>query len=169
MQMGMAAFLSGAATATLQGDDLLREQGPRLFAASEFAASLLSGARPVTDPLLCSGRAGGVVGGPAPTFELAHALFARLGLDDAQTRRQLANVREKFLASGESGGAMPCAGERMRESAGPRARSVSPPSWPCARPQTTLRRALHLRPVGDDRLRPPATVTGRSAPRLAAT
>jgi hypothetical protein len=108
MQMGMAAFLSGAATATLQGDDLLREQGPRLFAASEFAASLLSGARPVTDPLLCSGRAGGVVGGPAPTFELAHALFARLGLDDAQTRRQLANVRQKFLASGESGGAMRC-------------------------------------------------------------
>ena len=101
MQMGFAAFLSGAATATLQGDDLLREQGPRLFAASEFAASLLNGARPVTDPLLCSGRAGGVIGSLAPTFELAHALFARLGLDDAQTRRQLANVRAKFVASGE--------------------------------------------------------------------
>ena len=131
MQMGMAAFLSGAATATLQGDDLLREQGPRLFAASEFAASLLNGARPVTDPLLCSGRAGGVIGGPAPTFELAHALFARLGLDDAQTRRQLANVRQKFLASGEC-----WVRDAMRDCAGPHARCVSPPSRPCACPHT---------------------------------
>ena len=138
MQMGMAAFLSGAATATLQGDDLLREQGPRLFAASEFAASLLSGARPVTDPLLCSGRAGGVVGGPAPTFELAHALFARLGLDDAQTRRQLANVREKFLASGESGGAMR-AQRRECERALDRERAASHrPAGPARAPKQPL-------------------------------
>ena len=101
MQMGMTAFLSGAATATLQGDDLLKEQGPRFFAGSEFAASLLSGARNTSDPLLCNARPGGVIGGIAPVFELAHSLFARLGMDDPQTRRTLGIVRKNFAASGE--------------------------------------------------------------------
>ena len=96
MQMGFAAFLGGAATATLQGVDLLAEQAPRFFAASEFAAALLVGARPSVDPLLCAGRASGVTLALMPTFEVAHALFARLGMDDVHTRAQLAtNVRPK--------------------------------------------------------------------------
>jgi hypothetical protein len=47
--------------ALLQGDDLIAEQAPRLLAAAEFAASILGGARSNTDPLLCNGRAGGVL------------------------------------------------------------------------------------------------------------
>ena len=101
MQMGFAAFVNGGATAALQGDDVLTAEAPRLFAASEFAASLLNGARSRTDPLLCNGRAGGVIGGLAPTFELAHGLFTRLGLDDVQTRAQLVNVRNETLAKGQ--------------------------------------------------------------------
>jgi len=102
MQMGFTAFASAAATATLQGDDVLREQAPRLFAAAEFASSLISGARSVNDTLLCSNRTGGVIGAStAPTFELAHKTFARLGMDDVQTRRQLANVRSETLKNGQ--------------------------------------------------------------------
>ena len=90
--MGFAAFLNGAATATLQGVDLLREQAPRFLAASEFAAKLLTNVTPADSPLLCAGQ--GVKLALAPTFEVAHALFARLGLDDAATRAQLeTNVR----------------------------------------------------------------------------
>lgn len=99
--MGFAAFVNGAATATLQGDDLLSAEAPRLFAASEFVSTLLSGARSRTDPLLCDGRAGGVIGGLAPTLELAHGVFAGLGLDDVQTRAQLVNVRAQTLAAGQ--------------------------------------------------------------------
>ena len=102
MQMGFAAFLNGATTAAIQGDDLPRDESARLFAASEFAASLLNGARPATDPLLCNNRTGGVLLGLAPTFELAHSHFVRLGLDDVQTRAQLVkNVRPGYVAKGE--------------------------------------------------------------------
>ena len=102
MQMGYAAFVNTGATALLQGVDLLAEQAPRLLAAAEFAASIASGARPNTDPLLCNGRAGGVEVAVAPTFEIAHANFVRLGLDDPLTRAYLANVvRPHFAASGE--------------------------------------------------------------------
>jgi hypothetical protein len=103
MQMGFAAFANGAATATLQGDDLLRAEAPRLFAAAEFVTALqASGRANETNPLLCNGRAGGVLGGMAPTFELAHALFARLGMDDANTRSWLRDrVRPNYLAGGE--------------------------------------------------------------------
>ena len=100
MQMGMAAFVNGAATATLQGDDLLAAEAPRLFAASEFAASLLNGARSTNDTLLCSGRPGGVIAAIAPTFEIAHALFARTGMDDVQTRAQLSKVVRPHYAAG---------------------------------------------------------------------
>ena len=93
MQMGFAAFLNGAATATLQGVDLLQAQAPRFFAASEFAAKLLLNNTPVSD-LLCSGA--GVKLALMPTFELAHAAFVRLGLDDVSTRAQLvSNVRPR--------------------------------------------------------------------------
>lgn len=102
MQMGFAAFVNGAATATLQGDDLLAAEAPRLLAASEFAASLLNGARSTNDPLLCSGRQGGVASALAPTFEIAHNFFVSAGLDDPQTRAQLANVvRPKYLRGGQ--------------------------------------------------------------------
>jgi hypothetical protein len=103
MQMGFAAFTNGAATATLQGDDLLRAEAPRLFAAAEFVTALqASGRANETNPLLCNNRPGGVLGGMAPTFELAHALFARLGMDDANTRSWLRErVRPNFLSSGE--------------------------------------------------------------------
>jgi hypothetical protein len=102
MQMGFAAFVNTGATALLQGDDLIAEQAPRLLAAAEFAASILGGARSNTDPLLCNGRAGGVLVALAPTFEIAHANFARLGLDDKLTRAHLAqNVRPHYASSGE--------------------------------------------------------------------
>jgi hypothetical protein len=94
MQMGMAAFINGAATATLNGVDLLAQNAQRLFAASEFAATLLLNATPaVIDPaLLCDNNP--VHLALMPTLEIAHALFVRLGLDDVQTRAQLAqNVR----------------------------------------------------------------------------
>jgi hypothetical protein len=85
-----------------QWDDLIAEQAPRLLAAAEFAASILGGARSNTDPLLCNGRAGGVLVALAPTFEIAHANFARLGLDDKLTRAHLAqNVRPHYASSGE--------------------------------------------------------------------
>lgn len=102
MQMGMAAFLNGAATATHQGVDLLQEQATRLFYASEFAASLLTNVTPSVSPLICSGNP--VQLALAPTFEVAHALFARLGLDDVHTRAHLqTNVRPKTLVSGQYG------------------------------------------------------------------
>lgn len=102
MPMGFTAFISAAATATLQGDDVLRENAPRLLAAAEFASSLMSGARSPMDPLLCSGRTGGVLGvSTQPVFELAHKTFARLGLDDAQTRTQLAAMRTATLKGGQ--------------------------------------------------------------------
>jgi len=102
MPMGFTAFASAAATATLQGDDVLAENAPRLLAAAEFASSLMSGARSPTDPLLCSGRTGGVLGiSSPPVFELAHKAFVRLGLDDAQTRRQLAAMRKATLKGGQ--------------------------------------------------------------------
>ena len=94
MQMGFAAFLNGGATAALQGDDLLASHAPRIFAASEFAAQLLLNATPAAVPpaLLCSGAP--VKLGLMPTFEVAHSLFARLGLNDTLTQAQLAtNVR----------------------------------------------------------------------------
>ena len=100
--MGFAAFVNTGATARLQGVDLIAEQAPRLLAAAEFAASIASGARSNTDPLLCNGRAGGVEVALAPTFEIAHANFVRLGLDDPRTRAYLANnVRPHFAAIGE--------------------------------------------------------------------
>ena len=102
MQMGMAAFLNGAATATHQGVDLLQEQATRFFHASEFAASLLTNVTPSVSPLICSGNP--VQLALAPTFEVAHALFARLGLDDVHTRAHLqTNVRPKTLVSGQYG------------------------------------------------------------------
>jgi hypothetical protein len=102
MQMGFAAFVNTGATARLQGVDLIAEQAPRLLAAAEFAASIASGARSNTDPLLCNGRAGGVEVALAPTLEIAHANFVRLGLDDPRTRAYLANnVRPHFAATGE--------------------------------------------------------------------
>lgn len=93
MQMGFAAFVNGASTAGLQGTDLLGPASARLLAASEFAAALLLNATPPVPPaLLCSGTP--VKLGLMPTFEVAHAAFLRLGLDDPHTRAQLtANVR----------------------------------------------------------------------------
>ena len=101
-QMGFAAFVNGAATATLQGDDLLAAEAPRLLAAAEFAASLLNGARSTNDTLLCNGRPGGVQAAIAPTFEVAHSFFVRAGLDDPQTRAQLSKVvRPHYASSGQ--------------------------------------------------------------------
>jgi hypothetical protein len=92
MQMGFAAFLNGASTAFLQGVDLLQQQGARLLAASEFAATLQLNvsSSPLSPPpaLLCSGAP--VQLRLMPTFEVAHAAFARLGLDDPQTRAWIA-------------------------------------------------------------------------------
>lgn len=91
MQMGFAAFLNGGATAALNGVDVLAAHASRFFAASEFAASLLLNATaPATTALLCSGAA--VKHALMPTFEVAHALFARLALDDIHTRAQLASA-----------------------------------------------------------------------------
>ena len=87
MQMGFAAFLNGASTATLQGDDLLAAHAPRFFAASEFGARLLLNVTPPAAGLLCSGQPPKLA--LMPTFEVAHNAFARLGLDDVQTRTQL--------------------------------------------------------------------------------
>ena len=98
MQMGAAAFFNGATTAALQGIDLVQEQAPRLLAASEFAAQLLTNVTPAHSPLLCSGQ--GVTLALMPTFEVANAAFARLGLDAPHTRAQLAeNVRPKTAAA----------------------------------------------------------------------
>lgn len=94
MQMGFAAFVNGAATAELQGLPLFARNAPRLLAASEFAAALQLNATPAAVPpaLLCSGAP--VELALMPTFEVAHAHFARLGLADTQTQRQLVrNVR----------------------------------------------------------------------------
>ena len=92
MQMGFGAFLNGGATAALQGVDLLAEHAPKFFAASEFAAQLLLNVTPPSPGLLCSGTPVKLT--LAPTFEVAHSLFARLGLNDSETRSQLAqNVR----------------------------------------------------------------------------
>jgi hypothetical protein len=101
MQMGFAAFVNGAATAELQGQPLFSQHAPRLLAASEFAATLLLNATPpaVAPALLCSGAP--VQLRLAPTFEVAHSYFARLGLDDPATRQQLAdNVRPKADPTG---------------------------------------------------------------------
>jgi hypothetical protein len=101
MQMGFAAFINGAATAELQGLPLLTQHAPRLLAASEFAAALQLNATPPAVPpaLLCSGMA--VRLALAPTFEVAHAYFARLGLADTQTQRQLVrNVRPSANPTG---------------------------------------------------------------------
>ena len=97
MQMGLAGFVNGGATAALQGVDLLALEAPRLFAGSEFAARLLL-KEAMPDALICSGVPAKLA--LAPTFEIAHALFARLGLDDVQTRAQLTeNVRPKTNTS----------------------------------------------------------------------
>lgn len=112
MQMGFAAFLNGAMTATLQGDDLGAEQKERFFAASEFAASIVGGTRNGSDPIFCNGRTDvvnghvirGIKGGEAPTFEIAHKLFVRLGMDDLQTRTHLTQkhgVRDLYRKAGE--------------------------------------------------------------------
>ncbi len=81
-------------TATLDGIDVLAQLGPRFFAASEFAATLLLNATPavINPALLCNNNP--VKLALMPTFEVAHALFVCLGLDDVQTRAQLSqNVR----------------------------------------------------------------------------
>ena len=92
MQMGFAAFLNGAQTAALQGVDLFAEQAQRFLAASEFAAKLELNVTSASSELLCSGQ--GVNLSLMPTFEVAHANFARLGLSDVYTQEQLtANVR----------------------------------------------------------------------------
>jgi hypothetical protein len=94
MQMGLAAFVNGAATAELQGVPLFSQHAPRLLAASEFAATLqLAEAPPAVPPaLLCSGAPVSLK--LMPTLEVAHSYFSRLGLQDAATQRQLVtNVR----------------------------------------------------------------------------
>ena len=101
MQMGFAAFVNGAATAALQGVDLFAEHAQRLLAASEFAAQLLTGATPRDSPLLCSGS--GVALALAPTFEVAHAGFARLGLQDPATARVLQTVVRPQTAAAQYG------------------------------------------------------------------
>ena len=101
MQMGFAAWVNGAATAELQGLPLFAQHAPRLLAASEFAALLQLNATPPAAPpaLLCSGAP--VALALAPTFEIAHAYFARLGLADPATQRQLVdNVRPKANPTG---------------------------------------------------------------------
>ena len=101
MQMGFAAWVNGAATAELQGLPLFAQHAPRFLAASEFAAALLLNATPpaVAPALLCSGAP--VALALAPTFEVAHAHFARLGLADPATQRQLVdNVRPRADPTG---------------------------------------------------------------------
>ena len=56
MQMGFAAFINGGATASLQGVDLLQQQAPRIFAASEFAAQLLLNSTPPPPSRFAQGR-----------------------------------------------------------------------------------------------------------------
>jgi hypothetical protein len=93
MQMGFAAFLNGATTASLQSVNI-SVHVPRIFAASEFAARLLLNQTPPAAGLMCSGNP--VQLSLMPTFEVAHALFAHFGFDDVQTRAQLTqNVRPK--------------------------------------------------------------------------
>ncbi len=99
--MGFGAFINGATTAFLQGVDLFEEQAPRLLAASEFAAALLSGAVSPNSTLLCSGK--GVQLALAPTFEVAHANFARLGLSDPATQTLLRTVVRPKTAAAQYG------------------------------------------------------------------
>ena len=101
MQMGFAAFVNGASTASANGVDLLAEAAPRLLAGAEFAAGLLLGATPANSSLLCSGQ--GVQLDLMPTFEVAHGAFARLGLQDPATQQLLRTVVRPKTAAAQYG------------------------------------------------------------------
>jgi hypothetical protein len=94
MQMGFGAFINGAKTATIQGDDLLELESTRFLAASEFAALLLINVTPPSPSIMCSGAP--VKLATMPTFEIAHGAFVRLGLTDTLTQEWIKNgVRPK--------------------------------------------------------------------------
>jgi hypothetical protein len=84
MQMGFGAYINGATTAFIQVNDLLNQESARLFASSEFAARLQINKTPPASDLMCSGAP--VKLSTMPTFEVAHAAFVRLGLNDVLTQ-----------------------------------------------------------------------------------
>jgi hypothetical protein len=89
MQMGLGAFVNGAKTATIQGNDLFVLQSSRFFAASEFAARLLLNSTPPSANLMCSGAP--VKLATMPTFEILHGQFVRLGMNDILTTQWIKN------------------------------------------------------------------------------
>ncbi len=99
VQLAFAAMINGAETARIQGVDLYSEQGPRIVAGLELAASYLNGAT-TPDPG-CPYNAGMAMGfpnpplnKPNPTWEIAYNQYAtRAAMMLPNTAALVAKVR----------------------------------------------------------------------------